>query len=70
MWVCYLDVDYTIAMRKLNKEREDEGNSPHKMYEYKVGFYKPDGDFHRWDHFEYRSEAEAMVHYLNGGSRG
>tara|TARA_R100000306_G_C4365435_1_gene137404 strand:+ start:1361 stop:1573 length:213 start_codon:yes stop_codon:yes gene_type:complete len=70
MWVCFEDIDYTIAMRKLNQELEDEGSSPHKIHGYKVGFYKPNGDFHRWDHFEYRSEAEAMVHYLNGGSRG
>ena len=70
MWVCFDDIDYALRVKELNKEREDEGKGTLTSYEYKVGFYKPNGDFHRWDQFEYKSEAEALVHYLNGGSRG
>ena len=70
MWICFDDMDYALRMRELNKGREDEGKGRLTVYEYKVGFYKPDGDFLRWDGFEHKFEAEAMVHYLNGGSRG
>ena len=67
MWICFSDMDYALRYVEINKERKDEGKGPLTIYEYKVGFYKPDGVFEQWDQFVHRKEAEDLVHYLNGG---
>ena len=70
MWICFDDMEYALQVMELNKTQKDEGKNPLTSYRYKVGFYKPNGDFEKWDNFERIDEAEAKVHYLNGGARG